>query len=251
MKILLTNDDGYDQPGAVILHDALKETHDTWSVCPSKPSSGSSSSLGLHDSMKLDEQGKQRYSLTGTPTDCVKIALQEILRGNPPDLVISGINPGANLANNTLYSGTVGAATEASLWNIPAMAVSIDLANYPDKPLFGTAVFVIRKLIESGIHKRMPARCVLNVNVPAVPPDDIRTYEWTVLGAFAEDAKFDRLDDGKFSYGAYRQLPLIKWEHTDVEALTRKSVSLTILTSDRTHPVGLETLELPSLLSQT
>lgn len=250
MKILLTNDDGFNEPGLKILREKLAGTHDVWSVAPKYPSSGASLSLGLHDSMVLVEEGKRNWSLTGSPVDCVKLALQEILPESKPDLLISGINPGANLANNTLYSGTVGAATEGALWEIPSIAISIDLANYPGRPFFGTAVFVIEKLIRSGIHKHLPPNTLLNVNVPAVEPDDITSFEWTVLGSFAEDAPFDCKSDGsEFSYGGYIPLPLRRKANTDAAAIAGKSVSLTILTSDRTYLVSPDTLGLPSLLS--
>ncbi len=251
MKILLTNDDGYNEPGLKILRDKLSGVHDIWSVAPKYPSSGASQSLGLYDSMKLVEESNRNWSLTGTPTDCVKLALLEILSDNKPELLISGINPGANLANNTLYSGTIGAATEGALWNIPSVAVSIDLANYPEEPFFDTAVFVIEKLIEKRIHRHIPSRTLLNVNVPAVEPDDIASFKWTVLASFAADAPFKRQAGGnEFSYGGYIPLPFHDRANTDAEAIASKSVSLTLLTSDRTYSIDPETLGVPSLLSR-
>jgi len=246
MRILLTNDDGYDQPGLLELERVMSRAHEVWVVAPLHHCSGSSHALGLYASMELKREGERKWSLEGTPTDCVKVALQEVMRDAPPDLVISGINPGANLANNILYSGTVAAATEAALWGIPAIAVSVHLSGPGVSPRFDTASAVLMKLLETGIHSRLRPGEVLNVNVPDVDGQDIDEWEWTRMGRFSKDMPFTHLEPGRvFAYGRYRALPVHDPSGSDVAAIQRKAVSLTMLVSDRTSGHRTPDLELP------
>lgn len=235
MRILLTNDDGYDQPGLLQLTDLLEADNEVWVVAPLHHCSGASHSLGLYASMELRETGERKWALEGTPTDCVKVALMEIMRDTPPQMVISGINPGANMANNIFYSGTVAAATEASLWLIPSMAVSVQVTSPDRKPRFDTASRVTAHLLERGVVSLIPSGTVLNVNVPEAGPEEIRGVRWTRMGRFARDITFRQLEPGRvFAYDRYRSLPVVESSNTDVEAVDDRMVSLTLLDSDRT-----------------
>ncbi|OPL18521.1 MAG: hypothetical protein AVO35_04105 [Candidatus Aegiribacteria sp. MLS_C] len=245
MRILLTNDDGYDQPGLLKLTELLDHDNEVWVVAPLHHCSGASHSLGLYSSMELRGTGRRRWALEGTPTDCVKIALMEIMGKQPPQLVISGINPGANMANNIFYSGTVAAATEASLWGIPSMAVSVQVTSPERKPRFDTAARVTGHLLERGVASIIPIGTVLNVNVPESGPEGIRGIRWTRVGRFARDITFRQLEPGRvFAYDRYRSLPVVESSNTDVQAVDEHMVSLTLLDSDRTSGAVPPDLEL-------
>jgi len=244
MRLLLTNDDGYDQPGLLEVERTLSADHEVWVVAPLHHCSGSSHALGIYSSMELRREGERKWSLEGTPTDCVKIALQVVMKDRPPDMVISGVNPGANLAHNILYSGTVAAATEAALWGIPAIAVSVHVGGPEIVPRFGTAVSVLSRLMDADVRRHILPGEVLNVNVPDVDASALGPWSWTRMGRFAEDMPFTHLEPGRvFAYGRYRALPVRDPAGTDVEAISRGFVSLTLLQSDRTsrrRPPDLE-----------
>ena len=246
MRLLLTNDDGFDQPGLLELERVLSPDHEVWVVAPLHHCSGSSHALGLYASMELRQTGERKWSLEGMPTDCVKVALQEVMKGSSPDLVISGINPGANLANNILYSGTVAAATEAALWRIPAMAVSVHVRGPGLVPRFGTASDVLLRLLKAGTWRCIQPGEVLNVNVPDADFDSLGSWRWTRMGRFSEDMPFTHLEPGRvFAYGRYRSQPVQDRSGTDVEAIDQGAVSLSLLVSDRTSPRRPPDLELP------
>ncbi len=245
MRIFLTNDDGYDQPGLLELENLLRDDHEIWVVAPLHHCSGTSHALGLYSSMELIEEGTRKWALEGTPTDCVKVTLMEIMKDNPPDLLISGINPGANLANNIFYSGTVAAATEAALWDIPSIAISIQVTTPDQKPYFSTASRVLESLMRKGIVSRIPAGTILNINVPEVEYDDITGMKWTKMARFAVDISFRQLEPGRvFAYDRYRSLPVVDPLDSDVDAISRNMVSLTLLDSNRTSSVEPPDLEL-------
>ena len=245
MRILLTNDDGYDQPGLLELENLLRDDHEIWVVAPLHHCSGTSHALGLYSSMELKENGFRKWSLEGTPTDCVKIALMEVMKNEPPDLLISGINPGANLANNIFYSGTVAAATEGALWDIPSIAISVRVTSKNRKPFFRTASSVLNSLMEKGIAGRIPEGTILNINVPDIEYNEIPGTKWTRMARFAEDISFRQLEPGRvFAYDRYRSLPVVDPLDSDVDALNRMMVSLTLLDSNRTSSIEPPDLEL-------
>lgn len=245
MRILLTNDDGYDQPGLIELENLLRDNHEIWVVAPLNHCSGTSHALGLYSSMELREEGFRKWALEGTPTDCVKVALTEVMQDNPPDLLISGINPGANLANNIFYSGTVAAATEGALWDIPSIAISVQVTSPHRKPFFGTASSVLNSLLKKGIASKLPAGTILNINVPEVEYDCISGIEWTKMARFSTDMPFRQLEPGRvFAYDRYRSLPVVEPLGSDVDALSRSMVSLTLLDSNRTSSTQPPDLEL-------
>jgi 5'-nucleotidase len=245
MRILLTNDDGYDQPGLLELENLLKDDHEVWVVAPLHHCSGTSHALGLYSSMELREEGTRKWALEGTPTDCVKISLMEVMKDNPPDLLISGINPGANLANNIFYSGTVAAATEAALWDIPSIAISVQVTSNNPNPFFRTASSVLRSLMKKGIAEKIPEGTILNINVPEVEFDEIAGMKWTKMARFATDISFRQLEPGRvFVYNRYHFLPVVDPLDSDVDALSKTMVSLTLLDSNRTSSATPPDLEL-------
>ncbi len=227
MKILLVNDDGFNEPGLKALENVLA-THDTYTVAPFHHHSGASMSLNLYSSLTLREHGPQKYSVEGTPVDCVKLALSEIITGTPPDLIVSGINPGANVANNTWYSGTVAAATEAAFWGIPAIAISQEYTSSPD---FTLSSEVIRKVIDEELYKMIEPGYLLNINVPEGASGN---YRITTIGSFSSEIPFTRDDSGdSFRYGPYEVQSVTEKSGTDVHALQEGHVSFTLISSFR------------------
>jgi 5'-nucleotidase len=235
MLILLVNDDGIHEPGLESLETALSG-YDTFTVAPIGHCSGAGMSLGLYAPLSVVPCGPCRYAITGTPVDCVKMALTELLP-RTPDLVISGINPGANLGNNIWYSGTVAAATEASFWNIPSMAFSVERSGEPD---FSHAAELAARMVERGVHRLIPPGMMLNVNIPPGTPSGLKL---TRPGSFLREVPFIKHPDGSYSYGPYELQGTREPFGTDVHAILEGCGSISILGPGRDAnpiPVGLE-----------
>lgn len=230
MRILLVNDDGFGEPGLLALEEIFSD-HEICTVAPHFHHSGAGMSLNLYSPLVVREYGARRFSVEGTPVDCVKLALSELCGDTPPDLVISGVNPGANLANNTWYSGTVAAATEAAFWLIPSFAVSQEYRKSPD---FDKAARIARKLVDEGVHGMMSPGTFLNVNVPVEPAGK---YRLTRIGNFAREIPFTRLgEEPVFRYGPYEMQPVREEGGTDVHAIREGFVSISLLSASRHHP---------------
>ncbi len=178
MRILVSNDDGYNAPGLEALVEALKGLGELTVVAPETNCSGSSNSLTLNRPLWAHTAPNGFRYVNGTPSDCVHIALTGMLDFRP-DLVVSGINNGANLGDDTLYSGTVAAATEGYLFGIPAIAFSLVHRGW--KHLDGAAR-VARQIVERQIAQPLEAPVVLNVNIPSVPYDALSGMRVTRLG---------------------------------------------------------------------
>lgn len=170
-RVLLTNDDGIDAPGLAVLAEVARElAEEVWIVAPAHDQSGTSHSITLHAPLRLKQLGERHFSLLGTPGDCAVMAVRHLMRDAPPDLVLSGINRGANLGVETVFSGTVGAAMTAMLLGLPAIALSQAFSDRHEVPwdtARAHAPDVIRQLWP---HMGETALC-LNVNFPNVPPE--------------------------------------------------------------------------------
>lgn len=172
MRILLSNDDGVYAPGLHAMAKALKRLGDVWIVAPAQEQSTKGHSLTLHKPLRVEHIDERIFAVTGTPADCIAVGMGEILP-RKPDLVVSGINRGANLGQDIFYSGTVSAAREACMQGIPSFAVSLDFDHkkrVPDSKLHwttasGTAMSVIRNILDQGL----PPQLVVNINVPNLP----------------------------------------------------------------------------------
>ncbi len=178
MKILVSNDDGYLATGITLLADALAESADVVVVAPDRNHSGASNSLTLHAPLRIHEVMKDRYFVNGTPTDCVHLALSGYLDFEP-DIVVAGVNHGANLGDDVIYSGTVAAAMEGRFLGYPAIAVS--LVGHQGGQ-FASAARVACDLVEKLQEKRLPNDVILNVNVPDRPYDQLTGVQATRLG---------------------------------------------------------------------
>ncbi len=178
MKILLSNDDGYNAPGLKALADALADLADITVVAPDRNRSGASNSLTLEYPIRAHQADNGFISVDGTPTDCVHLAITGLL-SDEPDMVIAGVNAGANMGDDVLYSGTVAAATEGRFLGLPAMAVSIN-SHQPGH--FETAARVSAVLVGELQKRPLATDTIINVNVPDIPFDQIKGYRVTRLG---------------------------------------------------------------------
>ena len=178
MRILLSNDDGYFAPGLACLATAVGRIAQIDVVAPERDRSGASNSLTLSTPLRLHRAANGFFYVDGTPTDCVHLAITGLLE-HEPDIVISGINHGANLGDDVIYSGTVAAAMEGRFLGLPAIAVSLVGRTGGN---FETAARVVLDLVEKLKSHPLPTDTILNVNVPDVPYDQLKGIEATRLG---------------------------------------------------------------------
>lgn len=178
MHILLSNDDGYSAKGLICLYHALKESAEVSVVAPERDRSGASNSLTLERPLRTMPTENGFIKVDGTPTDCVHLAITGLLE-REPDMVFAGINHGANLGDDVLYSGTVAAATEGRFLGLPAVAISL-ASSIPKH--FETAAHVAVTLFKHIQGKPLPADTILNVNVPDIPLHQLNGYQATRLG---------------------------------------------------------------------
>ena len=179
MHLLVSNDDGITARGIQVLSGRMHALGKVTIVAPDQNRSGASNSLTLESPVRIRKTGKRTYSVSGTPTDCVHIALTGLLKKDP-DMVVSGINAGANLGDDVIYSGTVAAAMEGRFLGLPAIAVSLVFAERPEH--YSTAAEAVALLVERLSKDPLPADTILNVNVPDLPLEEIKGFEVTRLG---------------------------------------------------------------------
>lgn len=178
MKIVIANDDGYNAPGIEALYHALADLGDITVIAPESNCSGSSNSLTLNRPLSVQKAHNGFYYVNGTPSDCIHIALTGLLDFRP-DLIVSGINNGANMGDDTLYSGTVAAAMEGHLFGIPALAFSLIEKGWAH---LDTAAHVARELVLKTRTQPLEPGTLLNVNIPSVPLNALSGYAVTRLG---------------------------------------------------------------------
>lgn len=252
MKLLLTNDDGIHASGLRSLASHLRAAgNEVTIIAPDSERSAASHSLTLRRDLRVTALGDNEYSVDGTPVDCVVIALQKILT-QPVDLVISGINAGQNMGEDVLYSGTVGAAVEASFFGYRAIAISIN--SYRDQ-IFDTAAAWMVKMLEAGVQELIPPRGILNINIPNVLPEAIKGIRLTSMGhrKYYNFIKVvEEFADG-FSYRIGGDLPVWDLQRgSDAEAISENYISITplgfSLTQGDAFPKILEWLEANKLL---
>ena len=241
MKILISNDDGYQAVGIQTLIDELRKIADLIVVAPDRNRSGSSSSLTLDKAVKVTKVDKNVYYIDGTPTDCVHIALTGLINFIP-DLVVSGINHGPNMGDDTIYSGTVAAAMEGYLLNIPSFAVSMGNDNPKN---FTTAAKVTVDLIKL-YNKKKIATTLLNINIPDVPYNDLKGIEITRLGKRHAAEPAIKGEGGNketlFWIGAAGE-PNDGGPGTDFNAVKNKIVSITPIHGDLTDHKNMQNIK--------
>jgi 5'-nucleotidase len=182
MKILVSNDDGYLAPGIKCLADNLSNIAEVTVVAPERDRSGASNSLTLDSPIRVKQDDNGYYRVDGTPTDCVHLAITGLLEQDP-DMVISGINAGANMGDDVLYSGTVAAAMEGRFLGYPAIAVSLVIHESDSDIHFSSAAKVVLQLLDKIEGHPMLANTLLNVNVPNLPWEEINGIVATRLGS--------------------------------------------------------------------
>ena len=171
-RILISNDDGIHATGIKILEEVLKPlAKEVWVVAPESEQSGAGHSLSLRDPLRYRKFKENWYAVSGTPTDAVLMALKHIMKDNPPDLVLSGINRGANLGEDVTYSGTVSAAMEGTLLGIPSIALSQLFS--PARSPWSTSAEWVPKVVEKLVSMPWPDNVLMNVNFPNVEPDEV------------------------------------------------------------------------------
>ena len=250
MRILLTNDDGIHAPGFAVL-ERIAETlsDDVWAVAPWEENSGAGHSLTLTRPLRLRRMGEKRFAVTGTPTDSVMIALAHLMKDAPPDLILSGINRGANLAEDVTYSGTVSAAMEGALAGVPSIALSQSYSreglgdSVPFSASEGWGERVLRLLTD----KPMTAGTLMNVNFPASDSADVRGIRICRQGRrdYGRLKVIERQDPRGFSYFWFGLAPTVHTpaKETDLEAVSDGYIAITPLHLDLTHDESLSDLE--------
>lgn len=240
--ILLTNDDGYFADGLQALERALARQARLVTVAPDREQSASSHSLTLNRPLRLHERSTNRFVVDGTPTDCVMLAVHAVLKKKKPDMIISGINHGANMGDDVTYSGTIAAAIEGAILNIPSIAVS--MANYePDMPMDRAAQFIAASLplfTSLGLGKSS----FLNINFPPDSGKPYRAFRFTSQGfrRFADLVVKKTDPRGRDYYWIAGRPTWSLRPGTDYEAVAERAVSITPMKLDFTDHPALERL---------
>jgi 5'-nucleotidase len=246
MRILLTNDDGVNATGLEVLERIAREfSDDIWVVAPTEEQSGAGHSLTLTFPVRLRQLGERRFCVTGTPTDSVMMAIAWIMKDNPPDLILSGVNRGANLGEDVTYSGTVSAAMEGALAGIPSIALSQAYARegMGDTVPFAAAEAWADEVLRPLIATPMAPRTLVNVNFPALPPTEVKGIRVTQQGLrdYGRLRIVQRTDTRGFDYFWFGLGPMIETpgHSTDLEAVADGYVAVTPLHLDLTHGPSL------------
>ncbi len=250
MRILLTNDDGFDAPGIKVLHDIAQHfSNDIWIVAPSDEQSGAGHSLTLTRPLRIRQRGDQQYSVDGTPTDSVMMAVAKIMKDGPPDLILSGVNRGANLGEDVTYSGTASAAMEGALAGIPSIALSQAYGRGAignDVP-FDAAVKWGEKVLGPLVKNRMDHRTLVNINFPALPAGDVKGVRVVSQGIrdYGRLQIVSNRDPRGFEYHWFGLGPMVETpaHSTDLEAIEDGYVSVTPLHLDLTHYESMDMLK--------
>lgn len=239
MRVLLTNDDGIHAEGLAALERIARTlTDDVWIVAPEADQSGFAHSLSLSEPLRLRKLEEKRFALRGTPTDCVIMGVRHILPG-PPDLILSGVNSGSNVADDVSYSGTVAGAIEGTMLNIPSVAMSqaYDYANEERVVPYATAEALAPALLQKILAAKPNPGILLNVNFPKCAPEEIAGTAVTVQGRLAHGLAVDARRDGRgmpYFWLCFQREPEEFAEGTDIHAMANNFVSVTPLQLDMT-----------------
>lgn len=249
MRILLTNDDGVNAAGLKLLEQVARSfSNDIWIVAPAEEQSGTGHSLTLTRPVRLRQLGERRFCVTGTPTDAVMMAIAHVMKDARPDLILSGINRGANLGEDVTYSGTVSAAMEGALAGIPSIALSQSYARegMGDTVPFAAAEAWAERVLRPIIATPMEPRTLVNINFPALPPDAVQGVRVVQQGLrdYGRLRIVERTDPRGYQYFWFGLGPMIETpgHMTDLEAVADGYVAVTPLHLDLTHTASLERL---------
>ncbi len=244
-NILVTNDDGIFAPGIYALWEAMQEIGEVTIVAPDTEKSAVGHAITITDPIRVQQihrrNGFEGFAVKGTPADCVKIAGRSLMK-TPPDIVVSGINSGANVGSNIIYSGTVSAATEGTILGIPSVAISLNSIKGGDMTASQkVAKIVVKKVLENGL----PQGILLNVNVPNIPLDNIKGYRITKQGKLVFKDRFEKREDprGKFYYWMKGEIINDTNSDTDGFAIQNDYISITPIHYQLTEESFLKTLK--------
>lgn len=246
-RILVTNDDGIHAPGlAVSVAIAESLSDDVWVVAPDKDQSGTGHAMTVTAPLRLRDEGAQRFAVTGTPTDCVIMAMGHVLKDKKPDLIISGVNRGMNIADDVTYSGTIGAAIEGTLFDVPSLALS-QMTKPGEEVQWSTALEQGKELLPKLIAAGWPKDILLNINFPPVPVSDVAGVKVCRQGhqkvnALSIEERLDRRMQ-PYYWIAFGFRTLEPDENTDMWALKNNCVSVTPIQLEMTHEESLKALE--------
>lgn len=245
--ILVTNDDGITAKGIASLVDAVRDFGQILVVAPDSPQSGMGHAISVHSILRMKEykdfDGIKAFSTTGTPVDCVKLAIYEVLNGRKPDFLVSGINHGNNSSTNVLYSGTMSAAVEGALENIPSLGFSLD--DFSSDADFSVCESVVKSMMNAVIKNEFPKHICLNVNIPKVTEQEFKGIKiCRQAHAFWKDRFDKRLDQfGKPYYWLTGEFESFDGgQDTDVYALNQGYASVVPVQFDMTAHNALATL---------
>jgi 5'-nucleotidase len=240
MRILVTNDDGVHAPGLKVLEAIARQlSNDVWVVAPETDQSGVSHSLSLNDPLRLRQISERHFAVKGTPTDCVIMGTRHVMNGARPDLVLSGVNRGQNVAEDVTYSGTVAGALEGVILGVPSIALSQAYGPGGRESVKWQcaehhAVGVIRRVLKEGI----PPSIVVNINFPDCEPEEVRGIAVTAQGQRAQEMlAVDARVDGRgnpYFWIAFAKQPATPANGTDLWAIKDNRISVTPLRLDMT-----------------
>jgi 5'-nucleotidase len=240
VRILLTNDDGIHAEGLAVLERIARTlSDDVWIVAPETDQSGLAHSLTLSEPLRLRKVSEKHFALRGTPTDCVIMGVKEVLGGKKPDLVLSGVNNGANMADDVTYSGTIAGAIEGTLQGIKSFAVS-QAANYLDGERLVPWEIVenyAHDLLKKLIDVEMPDWTFMNLNFPNCRPEEVQGIAVTAQGKLDFGINIDKRSDGRGYPYYWLKFDARKGdfrEGTDIHALRSNKISVTPLKLDLT-----------------
>ncbi len=251
-RVLICNDDGIDAKGIKLLEKIAKPlVGELWVVAPATEQSATGHSLSLRTPIRIKKRGPRRFSVSGTPTDCVLLAVNQIMKECKPDLMFSGINQGRNVGEDMTYSGTIAAAMEATLFGIPAIAFSQatdgDTGTVAGKANFGPAEKWCAQIIRKLVTVDWPRDVLMNVNFPNAPAAKVTRIEVTREGRqkLGDEIieSFDPRGEPYYWIGAMRHRPGGHPAGTDLQAMETGTVSVTPLSMDMTHRPTMKKLK--------
>ena len=248
LRILLTNDDGIHAPGLRVLEKVARQlSSDIWIVAPEVEQSGASHSLTLHEPLRLRNVSRRKFAVSGTPTDCIVMAINQVITDRKPTLLLSGVNRGANLGEDVTYSGTIAAAMEGTLLGIPSIAFSqVYRGIHPIRWTTAEhhAPGLIRRLLKAG----WPKDVLININFPDVASDAVNGTEISVQGQREAESIVihDREDPRRTPYYwiGFRRVVGVPPRHTDLGVIHNGGISVTPLKLDLTDRAARKALQM-------
>ncbi len=241
MRILITNDDGIEAPGLDALQKIASDlSDDVWVIAPETDQSGAAHSLTLHEPLRLRKLSERIFAVKGTPTDCVIMGVRHILTEKTPDLVLSGVNRGSNIADDVTYSGTIAGAIEGTLLGIPSIAMSLAINHEDPRTIhwetpMALGADLVRRLMDAG----WPRDVLLNINFPDREPGQVQGVEITEQGRRDQDflRVVDRMDTrgNPYYWLGFRPRSINSPKGTDISALRSGAISVTPLYLNLTH----------------